>query len=295
MPTPALSLPAPAKLNLFLHILGRRPDGYHNLQTVFQFLDISDTLSFELRDDSRVTVDMPTGAGEKIKQEDNLIWRAATLLQKHCSVSLGAHIRCDKQLPMGGGLGGGSSNAATALIGLNHLWGTNLDTEQLIEIGQPLGADIPVFIHGHSAWAEGTGEQLTSVFPKEYWFLVIIPPVQVSTVKIFQHQELTRDTSASTIAPFLDGAHKTLFHNDCEAVVTKLYPEVRDALSWLKLHNPEARLTGTGACLFASFSTESQAKQLASQVPGNCGAFVAKAVNYSPALRELARLDSGSI
>lgn len=269
-----LSLLSPAKLNLFLHITGRRPDGYHELQTVFQLLDYGDTMDFSIRADGELLL---TPELADLPQEDNLIYKAAQLLKAHSQTRLGANIQLAKRLPMGGGLGGGSSNAATALIGLNHLWQTNISTNTLATLGLQLGADVPVFIRGYSAWAEGIGETLAPLSIPERWYLVIKPDCHVSTAEIFSHEQLTRDTAAITVAAFFEQGG----HNDCENVVCKDYPEVEKALLWLQQHG-KAQLTGTGACVFTSFSDESQAKAVFNQIPTEWECFIAKGINHSP-------------
>lgn len=275
-----LILPCPAKLNLFLHITGRRADGYHTLQTLFQLLDYGDQLEISARDDSVITIapDFP-----QIPLEANLIYRAARLLQHATGCKRGADFTLGKRLPMGGGIGGGSSNAASALLGLNHLWDTQLPLTALADLGRELGADVPVFVRGHSAWAEGIGDVLTPVTLAETWYLVIIPPCAVSTAKIFSHNKLTRNSSAITMRAFLEEGGK----NDCQPLVESLYPEVKDAVDWLSSFSPaglmeQARLTGTGACVFAAFATENQARAVLTQRPKQLNGFVAKGVNESP-------------
>lgn len=284
-----LTLPAPAKINHFLHICGKRDDGYHNLQTVFQFLDYGDELSFEPREDGEITI---TPAIEGVAPEDNLIYKAAKELQsfaldKDTNKLLGANIRLNKILPMGGGIGGGSSNAATALVGLNALWGLNLSTEQLQTIGAKLGADVPIFVYGHTAWAEGVGDKLTKLEMPEKWFCVLVPNVHVSTAEIFSHKDLTRDTQAIKVAAFLEQGGK----NDCQSLVCKLYPEVKNALDFLENFAP-SRMTGTGACVFAQFDTEQQAANVIENLPVSLSGFVAKGVNQSPLQKSLKKLDN---
>lgn len=275
----ALNLPAPAKLNLFLHITGRRADGYHTLQTLFQFLDYGDTLSFQLEDRPGIRV-IPEITG--IDPRDNLVYRAADALQGLSQRALpGARIHIDKRIPMGGGLGGGSSDAATTLLALNHLWQLNLDLDSLADLGLKLGADVPVFVHGRAAWAEGVGEQLTPVDAREDWYLVLIPDCNVSTAEIFQHERLTRDTPASRIAPAFDG-NSPEYRNDCEAVVCSLYPQVEAAMRWLRSKGGNARLTGTGSCIFSQFPTESRALEVLLEKPSGIEGFVAKGLNRSP-------------
>lgn len=269
-----LRLPAPAKLNLFLHILGRRDDGYHQLQTVFQLLDFGDELHLKIRPDDRIRL---TPELDGVPTHQNLIWRAADALRQATGCRLGADIRLAKRLPMGGGLGGGSSNAATALVGLNHLWRTGLNIEALVQIGRNLGADVPVFIRGDSAWAEGIGDLLTPVELPHRWFVVLIPDCHVSTAQIFQHKGLTRDTLPITIRAFLgEGGN-----NDCQPVVENLHPEVLAARRWLQQYS-SSRMTGTGACVFASFDTQAEAESILAQRPDNLGGFIARGVNRSP-------------
>lgn len=271
------SLPAPAKLNLFLHITGRRADGYHNLQTLFQFLDQADTLHFSRRDDARIQLqaDMPG-----VASDDNLIVRAALALQKAANCHLGADIRLDKVLPMGGGLGGGSSDAATTLLGLNVLWQTGLSIVQLADIGLKLGADVPVFIHGHAAWAEGVGERLQPTDIPEPWYVVLTPDAHISTAAAFSHPELTRNSDPITLRAFSAGEAR----NDFEKVVRQLSPAVDAALQWLAQHGA-ARMTGTGACLFLACSDADHAARIlaASPVQG----FISRGQNVSPAHRAL--------
>jgi 4-diphosphocytidyl-2-C-methyl-D-erythritol kinase len=274
-----LSLKAPAKLNLFLHITGRRPDGYHNLQTLFQLLDYGDQLDFSINADGDIRL-APAIAG--IPAEDNLIYRAAELLRRETGCTLGADIRLHKRLPMGGGLGGGSSDAATALVGLNTLWELGLSRRQLMDMGRQLGADVPVFVFGHSAWAEGIGEQLSAVEIPPAWYLVLAPGVEISTAKIFAHEGLTRNTHPIKIRAFLEQGGR----NDCQTVVETLYPKVKEARLWLAQF-AEARLTGTGACLFARFASEADAKSVLKQLPAPWQGFVAQGVNQSPLLEQL--------
>lgn len=269
-----LSIKAPAKLNLFLHITGQRLDGYHTLQTAFQFLDYCDELTFEIRDDDKIHL---TDKLPGVATEDNIIWRAANLLQQTTQCKFGADIKLKKHIPMGGGLGGGSSDAATTLLALNHLWQTHLSKKQLAELGLQLGADVPVFIHGKAAFAEGIGEVLQFITPPEPWYLVLVPDCQISTAEIYRAPELTRNTAPITIRQFLDRGG----HNDCEPVVRKRYPAVERALDWLAQYAP-AKMTGTGACVFASFAAHQQALTIAAQVPKHLHSFVARGLNTSP-------------
>ena len=271
--------PAPAKLNLFLHITGRREDGYHLLQTVFQFVDYGDWLEFDLRDDGRVC---RVDALEGVAPEDDLTVRAARLLQQESGCERGVDIRIDKRLPMGGGLGGGSSDAATTLVALNQLWKLGFSEDRLAELGLALGADVPVFVRGRAAWAEGVGEVLEPIELSEPWFLVIVPPCHVPTAEIFRDPELTRDAQSLKIPAFLSGQGI----NVCEAVVRKRYPEVDKALNWLAEYG-EARMSGTGACIFAPFADEAQARRVFDRMPAQWRGFVAKGLNQSPLLGRL--------
>ncbi len=276
-----LSLPAPAKLNLFLHINGRREDGYHELETLFQFIDIADQLHFSLEPSGELSL---TPAIPGVAAQDNLIIRAASLLKQQTGSSLGAHIALEKNLPMGGGIGGGSSDAATTLLGLNQLWQTQLSLDQLAELGRQLGADVPVFVRGRAAIAQGIGEHLTPVEISEPWYLVLVPEVQVSTQQAFADPELVRDT------PKLGGwpVATQLLHNDFEAVVCKRYPAVEKALHWLLEYAP-ARMTGTGCCVFAPFDNEADARRCLAQKPAHLHGFVAKGCNISPLHQQLSR------
>lgn len=275
----SLTLPAPAKINLFLHITGRRPDGYHTLQTAFQLLDFGDTLHLTAVEDGDLTV-FPSLPG--VAAGHNLVLRTAALLQDHTGCERGAAIRVTKRLPMGGGLGGGSSDAATTLVGLNTLWELGLSLDELAELGVRLGADVPVFVHGRSAFAEGIGDQLRPVELRETNYLILIPPCQVSTAEIFSAEALTRNTTAITIAAFLEQGGR----NDCEPVVRALYPEVAFAVDWLSLYSP-ARMTGTGACVFAEFDQRADAEAVLARLPAGYQGFVARAVNRSPLHQQL--------
>ncbi|AZT83011.1 4-(cytidine 5'-diphospho)-2-C-methyl-D-erythritol kinase [Marinobacter sp. NP-4(2019)] len=282
------TLPSPAKLNLCLHIIGRRPDGYHELQTLFQFLDHGDDITFRpARDGSHDIRLEPSMPG--IADDDNLILRAARLLAGTQHQKLpGVILSVDKRLPMGGGLGGGSSNAATVLLGLNHYWQLGLSLDQLAELGLQLGADVPVFVRGHAAWGEGVGERLTPANPPEDWFLVLKPACDINTGKIFSEQGLTRNTPRIKIAPAFEG-DASRYRNDCEDVVRKLYPEVNQGLEWLSQFGP-ARLTGTGACIFGRFPTESAARIIWESKPSGITGFVAQGVNISPLHTKLTEL-----
>lgn len=274
--------PAPAKLNLFLHITGRREDGYHELQTVFQFLEYGDQLRFELRDDGRVS----RRAGPKgLDAEDDLCVRAARDLQSVGGTTQGVDIYLEKRLPLGAGLGGGSSDAATTLVALNQLWELGLSVNELATLGLKLGADVPVFVRGMAAWAEGVGEQLTAVDDTaldEPWYLVVTPDCHVSTAEIFNDPALTRDCPPITIADLLAGRAG----NVCEPLVRKRYPEVASAIDWLAGF-AEARMTGTGASVFAAFPTRAAAWEVKEQLPQHWQAFVARGANRSPLLERL--------
>lgn len=270
----AAAWPAPAKLNLFLHITGRRADGYHQLQTVFQFLDMGDELRFVPRADGEIH---RHGELAGVPAEQDLCVRAARLLQQEAACKLGADIHLHKRLPMGGGLGGGSSDAATTLLVLNRLWGLDLPLAQLAQLGLQLGADVPVFVHGHAAWAEGVGEQLTPVDLPEPWYLVLAPAVHVSTAELFADPQLTRDAQPLKIRDFLAGTGGNVF----EALVRKRYPPVDEALTWLGQF-AKARLTGTGACVFAAFETEAEARAVAEQAQARWTVLLAAGRNCSP-------------
>jgi 4-diphosphocytidyl-2-C-methyl-D-erythritol kinase len=266
--------PAPAKLNLFLHVTGRREDGYHTLQTVFQFLDYGDRLYFVPRTDGAIG---RFGGPPGIADDADLCVRAARLLQTASGIRAGVDIYNEKRLPAGGGLGGGSSDAATTLWVLNRLWSAGLEPEPLAALGLRLGADVPVFLFGRAAWAEGVGELLTPVDPPRPWYLVLDPAVRVSTAEIFADPQLTRNTPRMTIRDFLSGGG----HNDCEAVVRRRHPEVAAALEWLNRFAP-ARMTGTGACVFAPFSTQTEAEAAWRRLPDGWTGFVARGENLSP-------------
>ncbi|PAU54018.1 4-(cytidine 5'-diphospho)-2-C-methyl-D-erythritol kinase [Pseudomonas indica] len=280
--TPQLTLPAPAKLNLMLHILGRRADGYHELQTLFQFLDHGDELGFAVREDGEIHLhtDIPG-----VPHDSNLIVRAARQLQRESGCPLGADIWLEKHLPMGGGIGGGSSDAATTLLALDRLWQLGWSEDRLAALGLTLGADVPVFVRGHAAFAEGVGEKLVPVEPEEPWYLVAVPQVSVSTAEIFSDPELTRDTPAITVRTVLERGGR----NDCQPVVEKRYPDVRNALILLNKF-VSARLTGTGGCVFGAFPNKAEADKVAAQLPVSLPAFVAKGSNVSMLHRKLQEL-----
>ena len=282
------SWPAPAKINLFLHITGRRADGYHLLQTVFQFIDYGDTLSFTVRQDGQVNR-LTEIAG--VPAESDLTVRAARQLQALTGTSLGVDISIEKRLPMGGGLGGGSSDAATTLVALNYLWGLGLSEDELAAIGLKLGADVPVFVRGRAAWAEGVGEELTPLELPEPWYLVIVPPCHVPTAELFAAPELTRNAQSLKIPAFLSGVWSDDVTNVFEPVVRQRYPDVDNALKWLANFAP-ARMSGSGASLFAPFESEAQARQVMAQMPAHESSgwrgFVAKGLNRSPLHVQLA-------
>tara|TARA_Y100001960_G_scaffold195167_1_gene204285 strand:- start:426 stop:1298 length:873 start_codon:yes stop_codon:yes gene_type:complete len=278
--------PSPAKLNLFLYINGRTENGYHELQTLFQFVDHGDELTIQANDSGEITIS-PEIEGVPLK--DNLIWKAATALQRFANCSYGAHIDLHKILPMGGGIGGGSSNAATALVALNYLWQTNLSDDELAKIGLALGADVPVFVRGFSAFAEGVGEKLSPAHPDEKWYLVVRPNVSIATADIFGHPDLTRNTPKRDLETLLN----TPSVNDCEKIVRMLYPEVDKQLSWLLQYAP-SRLTGTGSCVFAEFSSKSEAETILAQLSDKVSAFVAQGRNISPLKETLAEYQSAS-
>ncbi len=274
---PPNAWPSPAKLNLFLHIVGRRSDGYHNLQTLFQLVDANDALYFAPHADK---VNLQTDA--PIPGRNNLIIQAAVALQKYSGTSKGATITLHKRLPIGGGVGGGSSNAATTLVALNSLWGLGLSQDALAGIGLTLGADVPLFIKAQSAFAEGLGDILTPLSLPKRWFLILTPKIHVSTATIFGHKDLTRDTEIIRIRRYEIG----MGHNDCEPLVRRLYPPVDDALHWLSQH-ADARLTGTGSSVFAAFTNLSDAEMIFAQCPKSLTGFIAEGVNASPLAQQV--------
>jgi 4-diphosphocytidyl-2-C-methyl-D-erythritol kinase len=268
--------PAPAKLNLFLHVVGRRADGYHLLQSVFRLIDRADVVHLELRDDGRVVRE---GDLPGVPEAQDLTVRAARLLQTYAPAGAGASIRLDKSLPLGGGLGGGSSDAATVLLALNRLWQVNLPRAALQKLALQLGADVPVFVFGQTAFAEGVGEVLQPASVAPAWYVVLTPPVQVPTAAVFAAPELTRNTPPLKIAPFSAGAG--LGHNDLQPVVVGRYPEVARHLEWLAQFG-EARMTGSGACVFATFGTEDAARDVLRQLPEAMLGFVAQGLDRHP-------------
>jgi 4-diphosphocytidyl-2-C-methyl-D-erythritol kinase len=266
--------PAPAKLNLFLHVVGRRPDGYHLLQTLFRFLDFGDSLEIGARRDGDIRLLSPLPG---MPEESDLCGRAARLLKAHTGCRLGADIRLVKRLPLGGGLGGGSSDAATVLLALNRLWHLDLPRSELQELGLRLGADVPVFVFGRSAFAEGVGEVLEPWTPAPASYVVLMPPAHVSTPAVFAHPGLTRDTPAVTIAALSEG----FGHNDLQPVACALNPVVADCLGWLK-ERGDARMTGSGACVFAAFPERATAEKVFAERPGHMSGFVADGVDQHP-------------
>ncbi|MDG1752656.1 MAG: 4-(cytidine 5'-diphospho)-2-C-methyl-D-erythritol kinase [Thalassotalea sp.] len=276
--SPFYQFPSPAKLNLFLHIVGRRADGYHELETVFQFLDFGDNLS--IRRTTSATINLLTPI-EGVSNESNLIVKAAKLLQEKTQTPFGAEIKIKKVLPMGGGLGGGSSNAATVLLALNLLWQTKFSYNQLAELGLQLGADVPIFIHGFAAFAQGVGEKLTPVHPDESIYLVSKPNCSISTQAVFTAKALPRNTQKLDIKAIDNKNYLTGYHNDCQNLVINHHPEVAKLLAWLVEYAP-SRMTGTGACIFSRFDSEIEAKRVQALLPPSIKSFVTKGVNQSP-------------
>ena len=278
--TTELSCLAPAKLNLFLLVTGRRADGYHTLQTLFRFIGRADRLTFRRRTDSRIR---RVTALPGVEEQQDLTVRAALLLQQSTGCDLGADIEIDKTLPIGGGLGGGSSDAATTLIALNRLWNLGLSRAELQALGLKLGADVPVFLFGRNAFGEGIGELLQAVEMGPAWYLVLVPPVAVSTRVVFADPELTRNNTPVTIRAFSEGcgALEVMGRNDLEAVVCRRYPIVADQLRWLRRYGPAA-LTGSGACVFSPFDSETAARSVFEQLPQGMQGFVAEGLSEHP-------------
>lgn len=275
-----LTCPAPAKLNLFLHVVGRRPDGYHLLQTLFRFIDLHDTLHFSLREDGAVH---RTNSVEGVAEEQDLCVRAACLLQSETGCGLGVDITVEKHIPMGGGLGGGSSDAATTLIALNRLWSLGLSRARLMQLGLRLGADVPVFVFGENAFAEGVGEALQAYPLPEAWYLVLFPPVHVPTAQIFAHPELTRNAVSITMRALLERqlGDEQQFRNDLQPLVCELYPEVARHIAWLGNFG-KAMMTGSGACVFAEFASRSRAETVMKQLPHGMRGVVAQGLARHP-------------
>ncbi len=270
--------PAPAKLNLFLHVIGRRADGYHLLQTVFRFIDYGDYLSFAVRDDGQIKLTQPLPG---VAPAQDLCFRAAVALQKMSGCRLGVEITLDKKLPLGGGLGGGSSNAATTLVVLNRLWSIHASRAELMALGLGLGADVPVFIFGQNAWAEGVGEALTAISLPQAWYVVLVPSVSVATAEVFAAPELTRNTLPVTIPAFSAGQNPKQIQNDLEKVVRARYPQVAQHLDWLSAFGT-ARMTGSGACVFAAFDTKAAADAVLEKLPSGMRGFVARGLDQHP-------------
>ncbi len=269
-----MAYPAPAKLNLMLRVTGRRPDGYHSLQTVFRFIEFSDTLRFAVRQDGVIArVNNVVG----VPASDDLTLRAARLLKQHSGARLGVDIELEKRLPLGGGLGGGSSDAGTALLALNRLWQVNWPRTRLQQLALELGADVPVFVFGESAVGEGLGQELTPLALPAAWYLVLIPPLGVATALVFQDPDLIRDSNPLTLSPFSVEAAR----NDLEPVVCRRYPEVARHLAWLKQFGA-ARMTGSGACVFAEFGSEAEAHAVLRRLPATMRGIVAKGLDRHP-------------
>lgn len=275
--TPALTLKSPAKLNLMLHITGQRDDGYHLLQTVFQFIDLYDYLTLDITEDSSIT---RSGSHTPVDEANDIIKLAAKLLQSRYQVTQGLRYSINKHIPIGGGLGGGSSNAATTLMALNKLWNLRLKTSELSALGLELGADVPLFIEGKSAWASGVGEDLTPVDLPEPWYVVIYPRIFVSTSKIFSSDQLTGLCDPITICAFLAGAGG----NVCEPIACQLYPAIQKVIDWLNQHS-KAKMTGTGSCVFARFDSLEQAEHVKLLAPEQWDTFVVKAMNQNPVIK----------
>jgi 4-diphosphocytidyl-2-C-methyl-D-erythritol kinase len=263
--------PAPGKLNLFLHVLGRREDGYHELQTVFRLVERCDRVGIGLRGDGEIRF-------SGMFDDENLCVRAARALKARGGAKQGCEMRLEKNLPVGGGMGGGSSDAATALLVLNRLWNLGLPRAELMAIGRNLGADVPFFLHGENALGEGIGERLTTLDLPAAWYLVLVPQVPVSTKEIFNDASLTRDTKRLKIPPFFPGDG----HNDLEPVVSARYPEVAAPLAWLRSRVPQARMTGSGACVFAEFASEAKARAIHAELPGEWSGFVTRGLEHHP-------------
>jgi 4-diphosphocytidyl-2-C-methyl-D-erythritol kinase len=275
-----ITLPSPAKLNLFLHLVGRRDDGYHLLQTLFQLIDLCDRIRLERAPAGVIELapgsDAPGG-------DDDLVLQAARTLARATQVRAGVRIRLDKRIPDGGGLGGGSSDAATVLLGLNRLWGLGWSPDALAELGTGLGADVPVFVRGRTAWGEGIGERLVPIATAPAWFVIVVPRVRVSTAAVFADPQLTPDTPVSRIPAFFSRGGR----NDCEPVVRRRYPEVDRALEWLSRFG-DARMTGTGACVFLACEDAARARMIAAQCPAGFDVCTAASLDVSPTLHELA-------
>ena len=287
-----IDLPAPAKLNLFLHVVGQRPDGYHELQTVFQFVELADRVSIARRTDTQLR---RTTAIAGVDEADDLVIRAAQLLRDDCGIEAGADIGVEKRIPLGGGLGGGSSDAASTLVGLNRLWDLGMDTDRLAALAVKLGADVPVFVRGLAAWGEGVGERLIPLALEQPWYVLIVLPFAVATADIFHAPALTRNTPRLRISRLLRIGLESLesrvrieqllaaARNDCEPVVREMHPGVGEALDWLSQYS-RARMTGTGATVFAPFETRERAGEVAGAVPAPWQGLVTRGLNRSPLL-----------
>jgi 4-diphosphocytidyl-2-C-methyl-D-erythritol kinase len=275
---PGPDYPAPAKLNLFLHVVGRRADGYHLLQSVFTLIDRTDQLRFRVREDGAIR---RVNDVEGVPEDADLVVRAARMLKEASGTPLGAEIELEKTIPMGGGLGGGSSDAATTLLALDRLWETRLGEARLRELGARLGADVPFFLFGQSAWVEGIGERLQPIHLPPRWYVVLVPPVHVPTPLVFAAPELTRNTEPLKMEDFSATSGVGLFRNDLEAVVTNRFPEVRDHLAWLATHG-DARLTGSGGCVFAGFGDRQAAEQVLRALPATMHGFIARGLDHHP-------------
>ena len=274
--TPAFEwFPAPGKLNLFLHVLGRRDDGMHELQTAFRLIDRQDRMGIRVRADGEIRCDPPLPG---IAPEDDLCVRAARLLKTASGTALGADLYVEKNLPLGGGLGGGSSDAATVLLVLNRFWRSGLSRAALMQLGLRLGADVPLFVFGRNALGEGLGERLTALPLPSAWYLVLVPPINIATASIFRDNALTRNTKALKIPPFFSGLGK----NDLEAVAVRRHPGIGTHLEWLRRHRREARMTGSGACVFAEFESGTEARALLAELPGSMQGFVARGLEHHP-------------
>jgi 4-diphosphocytidyl-2-C-methyl-D-erythritol kinase len=279
---PGPDYPAPAKLNLFLHVVGRRRDGYHLLQSVFTLIDRHDRLRFRVRDDAGIErVNDVRG----VAADEDLAVRAALLLQEASGIAQGVDIEIDKRIPLGGGLGGGSSDAATVLLALNRLWKTGFDREALAEIGGSLGADVPFFIFGRPAWAEGIGDRLRDIDVAPSWYVVLTPSAQVPTQAVYSAPELTRNTEPLKMEDFSAQPQDPRFHNDLEPVVIARFPVVREHLEWLRQHG-NARMTGSGSCVFAAFDSREGAERVIGALPGSMSGFIAQGLTHHPLLEQ---------
>ena len=290
--TKTITVIAPGKLNLFLNILGKRHDGYHNIQTLFQLIDIGDEISFEVIKENEIVLSHDLVG---VRSEDNLIVKSAKLLQTAANIKNGCHINLKKFLPIGAGLGGGSSDAATTLLTLNMLWGCNLNTDNLAMLGGSLGADIPVFIHGQSALGEGIGNKLIQFNIPKRWYLIVTPPVTISTAQIFSHPQLTRNSPPIKMCALAKDQYlgQNPLKNDCQALVEEMFVEVEEVVRWAKGHG-DPLLTGSGSSVFCSFQDRRQAEEILDKVPSKWSAFVAEGINNSPVHYQLGKLSIGA-